>query len=48
MIDLPYSLVIEATDEPDCFGFYQQGLPVPPANPDLKIVIQNEKKLAAA
>ena len=22
MIDLPYSLVIEATDEPDYFGFY--------------------------
>lgn len=81
MIDLPYSLVIEATDEPDYFGFYspdvegfsgighsiedcvfkakwglkehvellrQQGLPVPPANPDPTIVIQNEKKLAAA
>ncbi|MBZ0168022.1 hypothetical protein MELA_02794 [Candidatus Methylomirabilis lanthanidiphila] len=81
MIDLPYSLVIEATDEPDYFGFYspdvegfsgighsiedcvfkakwglkehiellrQQGLPVPPANPDPTIVIHNEKKLAAA
>jgi len=81
MIELPYSLVIEATDEPDYFGFYspdlegfsgighsiedclfqarwglkehvkllqQQGLPVPPANPDPQIVIQNEKKLAAA
>jgi len=81
MIELPYSLVIEATEEPDYFGFYspdlegfsgighsvedclfkakwglkehvkllqQQGLSVPPANPDPKIVIQNEKRLAAA
>ena len=24
MIDLPYSLVIEATEEPDYFGFYSQ------------------------
>jgi len=22
MIEIPYSLVIEATEEPDCFGFY--------------------------
>jgi predicted RNase H-like HicB family nuclease len=22
VIELPYSLVIEATDEPDCFGFF--------------------------
>ena len=81
MIDLPYSLVIEATDEPDYFGFYspdlegftgighsiedcvykarwgmrehiallrEQQLPVPPVNPDPKIVIENEKKRAAA
>jgi predicted RNase H-like HicB family nuclease len=81
MIDLPYSLVIEATEEPDYFGFYspdlegfsgighsvedclykakwgmkehidlliQQKLPVPPKNPDPKIIIQNEKKLDAA
>ena len=67
MIELPYSLVIEATKEPDYFGFYspdlegftgighsvedclykakwgmkehvslleEQGLPVPPKNPD--------------
>lgn len=67
MIELPYSSVIEATEEPDYFGLYlldlqgfsgighsvesclfkvkwglkehaellqQQGLPVPPANPD--------------
>jgi predicted RNase H-like HicB family nuclease len=80
MIDLPYSLVIEATEEPDYFGFYSldlegfsgighsvedciykakwgmkehvgllkdQNLPVPPKNPDPKIVIQNEKQVAA-
>ena len=80
MIELPYSLVIEATDEPDYFGFYspdlqgfsgighsvedclykakwgmkehigllkEQGLPVPPENHDPKIIIENEKKLAA-
>jgi predicted RNase H-like HicB family nuclease len=81
MIELPYSLVIEATEEPDYFGFYspdlegfsgighsvedclykarwgmkehitllkKQGLPVPPKSSDPKIIIQNEKKLAAA
>jgi predicted RNase H-like HicB family nuclease len=81
MIDLPYSLVIEATEEPDFFGFYstdlegfsgvghsvedclfkarwgmkehvellkEKNLPVPERNTDPKIVIQNEKKLAAA
>jgi predicted RNase H-like HicB family nuclease len=81
MIDLPYSLVIEATDEPDYFGFYstelegfsgtghsvedcmykakwgmkehiallkEQGLAIPPINPDPRIIIQNEKKLAVA
>ena len=26
MIDLPYSLVIEATDEPDYFGFHSPDL----------------------
>ena len=26
MIDLPYSLVIEATNEPDYFGFYSEEL----------------------
>jgi predicted RNase H-like HicB family nuclease len=26
MIDLPYSLVIEATEEPDYFGFYSPDL----------------------
>ena len=81
MVDLPYSLVIEATKEPDYFGFYSpdlegfsgighsvedciyqarwgmkehisllaaQGLPVPVANPDPRIVIQNEKSRAVA
>ncbi|MEW6237192.1 MAG: type II toxin-antitoxin system HicB family antitoxin [Candidatus Omnitrophota bacterium] len=81
MIDLPYSLIIEATGEPDYFGFYspelegftgighsvedclykakhgmrehvdllkEQGLPVPPSNPEPRIIIQNEKKQAVA
>jgi predicted RNase H-like HicB family nuclease len=81
MIDLPYSLIIEATEEPDYFGFYstdlegfsgighsvedclfkarwgmkehvellkEKKLPVPERNTDPKIVIQNERKLAAA
>ncbi len=81
MIDLPYSLVIEATDEPDYFGVYssefecfsgighsvedciykarwgmkehvgllqEHGLPIPPINPDPRIVVQNEKKFAVA
>jgi predicted RNase H-like HicB family nuclease len=81
MIDLPYSLIIEATEEPDFFGFYstdlegfsgighsvedclfkarwgmkehvellkEKNLPVPERNTDPKIVIQNERKLAAA
>ena len=26
MIELPYSLIIEATDEPDYFGFYSPDL----------------------
>lgn len=81
MIDLQYSLVIEATEEPDFFGFFspdlegfsgvghsvedciykarwgmkehvdllkEQGLPVPPVNPDPRIVIQNPKRIAVA
>ncbi len=81
MIDLPYSLIIEATEEPDYFGFYspdlhgftgighsvedciykakvgmkehvallrEQRLPVPPINPDPRIIIENEKKRAVA
>jgi predicted RNase H-like HicB family nuclease len=80
MIDLPYSLIIEATEEPDYFGFFssdlegftgighsiedcvykakwgmkehvellkERGLPVPPKVKDPKIIVQNEKKLAA-
>lgn len=78
MIALEYSLIIEATEEPDYFGFYsldlpgfagighsvedclykakwgmiehvtllkEQGLPVPPRNPNPKIIIQNEQEL---
>jgi predicted RNase H-like HicB family nuclease len=81
MIELPYSLIIEATEEPDYFGFYspdlegfsgighsiedclfkakwgmkehmqllkEQGLPIPPKKSDPRVVIQNEKKVAAA
>ena len=81
MIELEYSLIIEATDEPDYFGFYspeldgfsgivhsvedciykakwgmmehvallkEKGLPVPPGNPNPKIIIQNEQSVAAA
>ena len=79
MVDLKYSLVIEATEEPGFFGFYSpelegftgidhsledclykakwamiehvgvlkaKGLPVPPENPNPRIVIQNEEKPA--
>ena len=81
MIDLKYSLVIEATEDPTFFGFYspdlegfsgighsiedclyqarwgmeehiellkEQSLPIPPKNPDPKIVIQNQEALARA
>ena len=81
MIELPYSLIIEATEEPDYYGFYspdlegfsgighsvedclfkakwgmkehmqllkEQGLPAPPKKSDPRVVIQNEKKVAAA
>ena len=81
MLDLSFSLIIEATDEPDYFGFYspdlegfsgighsvedciykakwgmkehvdllkELNLPVPDSNPDPRIIIQNEKKLAVA
>ena len=80
MIELSYSLIIEATDEPDYFGFYspdlkgftgigssvedclfkakwgmkehiellkENNLPVPPVNPEPKVIIQNERKVAA-
>ncbi|MDO8692362.1 MAG: type II toxin-antitoxin system HicB family antitoxin [Dehalococcoidia bacterium] len=79
MIELKYSLVIEATEDPNFFGFYspdlagftgignsvedciykarwgmeehvailrENGLPVPPTNPNPTIVIQNEERLA--
>jgi predicted RNase H-like HicB family nuclease len=78
MIDLKYSLVIEATEDPGFFGFYspdlegftgvghsvedclyqakwamdehvsvlkQEGLPVPPANPNPTVIIQNDPRL---
>lgn len=78
MIELEYSLIIEATEEPDYFGFYspdlegftgighsiedclykakwgmkehinllkEKGLPIPPRNPNPKIIIQNEQAL---
>jgi predicted RNase H-like HicB family nuclease len=81
MIELDYSLVIEATEEPDYFGFYspdlegftgighsiedclykakwgmkehvnlleKQRLPVPPKNPNPKIIIQNAQELVAS
>lgn len=80
MIDLPYSLIIEATTEPDYFGFHSpdlegftgighsvedciyqarhgmaehiqvlkdQGLPVPPHNPKLTILIQDQQPAPA-
>ena len=78
MIELPYSLVIEATEDSSYFGFYstelegftgighsiedclyqarwgmrehavllkEKGLPVPPENPDPKIIVQNAKEV---
>lgn len=81
VIELSYSLVIEATEEPDYFGFYspdlegftgighsiedclykakwgmiehvkllkEQELPIPPKNPDPKIIVQNQMSSVAA
>lgn len=81
MIELPYSLVIEATAEKDFFGFYspdlegftgvghsiedciyrarwgmaehvevmrEQGMSVPPTNPNPTILIRNEPSSSAA
>ena len=81
MLGLEYSLVIEATEEADFFGFYspdlqgftgvghsiedclykarwgmmehinllrEKGGPIPPKNPNPKIIIQNEEKLVTA
>ena len=75
MLDLPYSLIIDTTDDPIIFGFFSeelsgftgvghsiedclykarwgmqdhvallrdQGLPVPPKNPDPQVLIRNE------
>jgi predicted RNase H-like HicB family nuclease len=80
MIELPYSLIIEATAQPDFFGFFSeelegftgvghsvedclyrakwgmrehlelltdQGLPIPPRNPEPIVMIRNERKGAA-
>jgi predicted RNase H-like HicB family nuclease len=80
VIDLRYSLVIEATTDPNFYGFYspdlagftgvghsiedclykakwgmeehvallrEQGLPVPAPNPELTVVIHNEKRAEA-
>ena len=81
MIELGYSLIIEATLEPDFFGFYspdlegftgighsvedciykakwgmiehvnllkERGLPIPPKNPNPRIIIQNQEKALMA
>jgi predicted RNase H-like HicB family nuclease len=81
VIDLKYSLVIEATEDPTFFGFYspdlegftgighsiedclyqarwgmeehigllkEQSLSVPKENPDPKIIIQNQERMAKA
>ncbi len=78
MIDLKYSLVIEATEDPSFFGFYspdlegftgighsvedclyqakwameehvavmkQEGLSIPPPNPNPTVIIQNDPRL---
>ncbi len=81
MIELPYSIIIEATNEPDYFCFYstelegftgvghsiedclykakwgmiehikllkEHHLPVPSTNPNVTILVQNERQLLAA
>ena len=81
MIDLRYSLTIEATEDPSFFSFYstelegfsgvgasvedclykakwgmlehvelltEQGLPIPPSNPNPQVLIQNSGRLSAA
>jgi predicted RNase H-like HicB family nuclease len=81
MIDLRYSLTIEATDDPSFFSFYstelegftgvgtsvedclykakwgmvehvslldEQGLPIPPSNPNPLVIIQNSGRLSPA
>ena len=81
MIDLKYSLVVEATEDPTFFGFFssdlqgftgvghsiedclyqarwgmeehvqllrQQGLPVPPENPNPTVIVRNQQPIAGA
>jgi predicted RNase H-like HicB family nuclease len=81
MINISYSLIIEATEDPAFFGFYspdlegftgighsvedclyqarwgmeehlellrERRLPIPPPNPDPKIVIRNTREAAIA
>ena len=81
MIDLKYSLVVEATEDPTFFGFFssdlqgftgvghsiedclyqarwgmeehvqllrQQGLPVPPENPNPTVIVRNQQPIASA
>lgn len=81
MIDLRYSLTIEATEDPNFFSFYstelegfsgvgssvedclykakwgmeehvallkEEGLPIPPANPDPQVLIHNTGESRAA
>ena len=81
MLNLKYSLVVEATDDPNFFGFFspdlvgfpgighsvedclyqarwgmeeqvallrEQGLPIPPENPNATVTIRNEIKVAVA
>lgn len=81
MLDLGYSLTIEATEDPTFFSFYstelegftgvgssvedclykakwgmqehitllkEEGLPVPPANPDPQVLIHNSGEFRAA
>ena len=80
MLDMPYSIIIEATDDPEFFGFFSpdlvgfsgvghsiedclykarygmadhvqvlkdQGLAVPPRNPDPTVTIRNERRQVA-
>ena len=81
MIDLKYSLVIEATNDPSFFGFFspelegftgvghsvedclyqarwgmeehlallmEQRLPIPPQNPNPRVVVQNSEQVVPA
>ena len=53
MIDLSYSLTIEATEDPSFFGFYSpdledQGLPIPAPKLNPRILIGNLPRRDAA